>query len=277
MGNHEAGYRTLVQFFAISHGWSWLFWTGAVTLGRDVRTFPSILLVALGGLGPPIAGIVMTAVTGGRQGLGDLWRRVVEPGRIGGRWWAAIVFLPPLLMTGAVALAWSLGAEPDAADIGPALERVARPGRLLVFLGFVFLLGPLPEEIGWRGFALDALQERWSALTASIILALAWGLWHAPLFLMTSYFGESGRPDPLEFMFAIVMTTTLITWIYNNTRRSVLAAILFHFVNNFTGEVVETSAAVDWYRAGLAAAVVLVVIAVWGGRTMVRDSDAREQ
>jgi len=142
----------LLGFFTIAHGWTWLMWSVALLLGRDVRSFPSIVLVALGRLGPPLAGIVMTRVSYGRGGLRDLWRRVVDLTRI--------------------------------------------------------------------------------------------------------------RSDPLEFLFAIVMTTALITWIYNNTRRSVLAATLFHFVNNLTGEIVRTSGAVAWYRAGLAAGVVLMVIAM---------------
>ncbi len=37
------------------------------------------------------------------------------------------------------------------------------------------LSGPLGEELGWRGFALMELQEKYSPLKASIIIGFWWG------------------------------------------------------------------------------------------------------
>jgi len=48
---------------------------------------------------------------------------------------------------------------------------------LPVFLSTLILTG-VAEEIGWRGFALPRLQTRFSALTASLILAALWAPWH---------------------------------------------------------------------------------------------------
>ena len=53
---------------------------------------------------------------------------------------------------------------------------------------FVFVLrlvnpwdGPGSEELGWRGFALPRLQERFPALTANLILAAFVVAWHLRL------------------------------------------------------------------------------------------------
>jgi membrane protease YdiL (CAAX protease family) len=35
---------------------------------------------------------------------------------------------------------------------------------------FVFLVGALGEELGWSGYVLDPLQDRWSALRAGTSL-----------------------------------------------------------------------------------------------------------
>jgi hypothetical protein len=143
-------------------------------------------------------------------------------------------------------------------------------------MGFLLLLGPLPEEIGWRGFLLDRLQARYRALPASLLLGLAWFAWHGPLFFITGYYDRAGgAPELLPFGAAIVLAAVLYTWIYNHTGRSVLAAVLFHFSGNLTGELLDAPAVVYRYELLLTAVVVLVVVWWWGGNTLsasVRDS-----
>ncbi len=40
----------------------------------------------------------------------------------------------------------------------------------------MLILGPLSEEIGWRGYALERLQTKWNALVSGLIVGLVWGL-----------------------------------------------------------------------------------------------------
>jgi|SRR5665213_1185528 len=46
---------------------------------------------------------------------------------------------------------------------------------VLFAIFFIFAIG---EEAGWSGYVIDGLQNRWSALTASIVLGTAWPAWH---------------------------------------------------------------------------------------------------
>lgn len=46
------------------------------------------------------------------------------------------------------------------------------------------LAGPIPEELGWHGYALAGLQVRFSALWASLVLGVIWALWHVPLYFI---------------------------------------------------------------------------------------------
>jgi uncharacterized protein len=222
------------RFFLISHGFSWACWiAAALWAGANVWETPARWLVYLGGLGPLLAGVVMVRATAGGAGLRELGSRIVDPRRIRARWMAVALLLPALAMAGAVAIVALAGALPGAVDASRLLALIVSPAGLLAFALFVLVFGPIPEEIGWRGYALDALQARWSALAASLLLGAAWALWHAPLFFITGYYADGAPPEPVHFTVAILVHSVLYTWIHNHTGRSVLAAILFHFSINF--------------------------------------------
>jgi uncharacterized protein len=104
-------------------------------------------------------------------------------------------------------------------------------GRLSTFDFVIFIL-VVGEELGWRGYALPQLLERWSPLTSSLILGLLWGLWHLPTFLVP------GTPQyglPLSaFILLTVEYSILLTWLYLHTKGSVLLATLCHGAINLS-------------------------------------------
>jgi membrane protease YdiL (CAAX protease family) len=140
----------------------------------------------------------------------------------------------------------------------------------------VMIPGPLSEELGWRGYALDALQARYNALVSSLVLGLIWALWHLPLFFTRSegnFYHEWGAGTLLFWLFVLRMTlfSVPITWVYNHTGRSILSAILFHFAYNLTYSLVYPVPE-GLHLTGtlllLGAAVGIVI--VWGPRTLTR-------
>ncbi len=264
------GAADLWGFLAFSHGWTWGFWGIVVGQGVDVWSSSwAMTLFTIGGLGLPIGGVVMTGRVAGRSGLRDLGRRLIDPGRIGGRWWAVILLLLPAIKLAAGGLAVLFGEAEVPFQLEEAAERVVQPGELLMYLGFVLLLGPVPEEIGWRGYLLDRVQLRFSALGASVLVGLAWFTWHGPLFFMAGYYARAGgAPDPLQFGTAILLGAVLYTWIYNHTGRSILAAILFHFSGNVSGELLDAPESVYAYETYLTVALVLLILWRWGAETL---------
>ena len=40
------------------------------------------------------------------------------------------------------------------------------------------------EELGWRGYILDPLEERLGPWLGNLVLAVVWAVWHVPLFFI---------------------------------------------------------------------------------------------
>ncbi len=145
---------------------------------------------------------------------------------------------------------------------------------IVPFVAHVLVYGPIPEELGWRGYVLDRLQERWNALTSSIVLGALWALFHFPLFLIRDanphYTQGVWSPWFWQFMIGIIPSAVIYTWIFNNTRRSTLAAILFHFATNLTYLFANTTASTNLYSTLLLIVAAVTVVAFWGADTLTR-------
>lgn len=135
-----------------------------------------------------------------------------------------------------------------------------------------FLVAALGEELGWSGYALDPMQERWSAFHASLVLGVVWALWHVIAMV------EAGQ-SPAWIAWGcldMLATRVLMVWLYNNTGKSVFAVALYHAIANlsiksmFPGGAYEAERVVALILAGAAAAVTIV----WGPRTLTRGSSS---
>lgn len=254
-------------YFAMALGWSFVFWAAAgFTTG--VEKPPGSFLFLVGGAGPLLAALALTHLREARPLQRDFWLRVVDLRRIGAVWLAAALLVHPALVGIALALDLALGgAMPPPA---PALQH---PLALLQLAFFVFWFGPLPEEMGWRGFALDRLQLRMNALWSSLVLGAVWAVWHVPLFWIPDTFQNGlgfATPRFWVFMSTLLPLSVLITWIYNNTRRSTLSAVLVHFSGNLTGALLEKSVRLAALELIALSAAALVVVLVFGPNRLSR-------
>ena len=129
---------------------------------------------------------------------------------------------------------------------------------------------PPAEEFGWRGYALDRLQNRFNALLSSVILGLIWGLWHLPLFGLE---GSIQQNVPIwAFVLGTVLFSVILTWLYNNTGGSILAVILLHTTGNLA-HYIFPAMATTWggpYSLLLNLLVAGLIVLLWGPRRMVR-------
>ncbi len=179
--------------------------------------------------GPSIAGVIVIALTTGKEGLHDLGQRALR-WRVGLRWWVVALFLSALLVLVSLGIDLMRGGDLP----GFAFLRQAWYLAPLFFL-ITIVGGPLGEEFGWRGFALPHLQRRWSPLAASVIIGVVWGLWHLPTFFVPgSLHNQLGLQSLPLFVIGEIVLATVITWVYNETGGSFLVGgIILHNADNF--------------------------------------------
>lgn len=262
--SHAATLSSPWTFFAATFAWTWFFWLMAAVLGLGTDTVAGGVLLYLGVLGPMLTGIGLTYLTCGQEGRRDYWRRVIDFKRVGVKWYLVILLFAPLLNSLAAWLDILFGGS-GATWGEAALNLFVAPWSIIPSLLFATLI-PFIEELGWRGYVLDRLQAKWSALVATLMVGSAWSLWHLPLFFVAGTYQANLGVGSLEFwlfMIGVVPLSFAFTWIYNNTRRSTLAVILFHGMINFTGELIAVPERADTLATGLWIVAALAIVAIW--------------
>lgn len=264
-------------FFTLTFALTWFFWVPAAAISRGTSSFPQGILNFLGGFCPTVTGILFVYRTQDEECRQAFWKRVFRFRLIGARWYAFILLVFPVLVTLSVVpeILWGAGTP-----FFPYLAALAAKPLLLLLLPVialqVVLIGPLSEELGWRGYALDALQTKWSAFASGLIVGIFWSLWHLPLFFIvdeTNFYYEWGFGTALFWLFLLRMTllSVVITWVYNNNRRSILSAILLHFMYNFTFSFVyPVPESMHFYGTFLLLVLVMGIVLIWGPRTLTR-------
>lgn len=175
-------------------------------------------------------------------------------------WYVPIVFLMPFLY---LLTYWIMRLAGLPVPFGWQIP-LATP---LIFLAFFFAAAG--EELGYMGYAIDPMQDRWGALHAGLIMGSVWALWHFPSMIQI---GQTPALMTWGF-FVTIAFRILYIWLYNNTGQSVFSVILFHAISN-TGRTIfpggrahfELANAAVGYAIIILAA--LIVIFLWGPRTL---------
>jgi membrane protease YdiL (CAAX protease family) len=219
------------SFFILTLGWSWLFWIPIIFLKLVFNTMPGIILYSIGGLGPVLSAIYLVRTTQQKDDRREFWQRVIDFKRVPLRWFFVSLFIPPLIAVFSILVSPFLSNEHT--QWQPLWLVIQNPLMFVLFLFSTLLFGPLPEEIGWRGYGLESLQTKYSALQSSLIVGFFWVMWHIPLFLTKdSAFVAIYPLYSLSFWLwatSLLSISIIMTWIFNHTEKSTLTAILFHF------------------------------------------------
>jgi membrane protease YdiL (CAAX protease family) len=187
---------------------------GSLVTGALMRIPSSALILPLIAL--PISyipAVLAVLLLRADENAGDreTFRRRLTTWRLRPRWYLLGLTVVPLAYLAGVALATVWG------GLFPL-----HPERFVLLP--LFLITNLGEEIGWRGYALPRLQQRFSPLVASLILGAFWAAFH--------WVALAQNPSQAFFYVAagsvsLIAMSVVMTWFFNHTG-SVILMVLLH-------------------------------------------------
>jgi membrane protease YdiL (CAAX protease family) len=261
----------LPAFFLLAYALSWLIEIALIASAQGALKLsisPYWHYAAL--CGPMLAAILVSASSEGRRGvralLGHLMRRGVDPG-----WYLFALLGPFVALVASAGLAYALFGQ-RLPDFDQFWQSVNFPGSGWLVVFGVFLLAGMGEEVGWRGFALPRLQKGRSALAATLILSVFWGLWHLPMFWYHPMLLSTGLV--IGWALSLVAGAIVLTWLYNSTRGSLAVVSLFHG----TVTIAYTSQAASGSTAGILGVMfvlgAILIVAVTGPQHLSRHAQS---
>jgi membrane protease YdiL (CAAX protease family) len=259
----------LLGFFLLSFVISWVLWIpllyghfryGWTTWEGDSWTNIRTMLGILGSMGPAISAIILTYTLKGKEGVQLLLKRILL-WRVNVVWWL-IGFYSWWFI--ASILASLLQLSPFQNIILQFAFFIINIPVNIFLLQMPLLIGVVGEELGWRGFALPKLLEKYDPIVSSLILALPWIFWHAPWAVFQEWTGNIPIMHfLLNYALLILPLTLIFTWFFQNTKGSILLVIVLHKAFNFTFNIYSNVLGLTEESGKLLFNCLIVVLWIW--------------
>jgi membrane protease YdiL (CAAX protease family) len=244
-----------VAFFLLTAALSWGPWVAAAHFsferGQDAANYGFQLL---GLLGPFFSALILTFASRNDALKRDFRDRLVNLRRIRPLYLLIAVVVMPVASMLAILVSARLGQSGDQLRLIPNLAGMIP----------IMFLAPTLEELGWRGYGVDALRARLSMGATTAWFAVLWTIWHAPLFLIDGNYQHGLLPNPIyvaNFFVSVIPAAVIANWLYYKNRRFIPAAILFHFMLDAVAESFQiTQFTKCFVTGGFIVVAVLVVV-----------------
>lgn len=235
--------RYLLFFFVLTLLWTWICGFIPVIFGFT-GTPAGTFVFYFGGGAPSVVALFLVFFTYPKEKRKDYFHRCFSFKYMGWKWpliticvFSAITIISLFIGVGI------LRYDMPTMDFLHAI--MDNPLMLLLVLLISFISGPLNEEFGWRGYALDKLLVRFGFLTASTILGFIWGIWHLAWYFTPGQAQYNLLQDSVFHAImsipSLMMLSSFVTFVYIKTKRSILAGALVHMFSNLTGSQLLSS------------------------------------
>lgn len=91
------------------------------------------------------------------------------------------------------------------------------------------IMGPLGEELGWRGFLYPIFKDKYGWMAGALMVGFIWAFWHFPLWFLDS---PQSKISFWAFVIIVVLLSILMSIMYNQSKGSIIPAILLHLTFN---------------------------------------------
>lgn len=229
--------KYLVLFFVITLFWTWSFGFAPVIMGIEGTTLGSFLFY-FGGGAPSVTALFFVVLTYSKEQKRDYFKRCFSFRYMGLKWsLLTIVFFTVITVIGLWIGVNLLGYEmPGMSYIYAILDN---PLNIFLVLIISIISGPLNEEFGWRGFALDRLFMKFGFTGATLILGFIWGIWHLAWYFTPGQAQynllQNSLFDAVMYIPSVMLLNFAVSFIYIKTKRSILAGALVHMFGNLLG------------------------------------------
>lgn len=260
MSSSRSSKRSPLKFFLLVFALSIPLFVVDAIIGKGLPLPVDLPLSSLMGFCPLTVALILVYREDKTNGLRKLLKRVFDYKRINKIiWYVPIIFLMPIIM---VLSYWAMRL------IGIPFPQPNIPFLWIPVFFVMYFIEAVGEEGGWMGYVVDLMQDRWTGLQTGVMLGSVWAIWH-----VVPYFQAHHTSIWIvwQCLFTIA-ARVLIVWLYNNTGRSVLAAILFHTMINLSWSLFPNygSHYDPAVTGSIATATAIIVTFLWGAKTLSR-------
>lgn len=253
-------YRPLFYFITTFLITFILWFIGAYISHNDALKHLSNLFLLPGLMAPFFISLAMIFTSGDKTLKQDYLARLTRFNLIKPATFPIFFFIMPVAVIISILLSLLLGESVSQFHLSDGFSFSYRSMPVLLIL----MLAASFEELGWRGYAFDSLVSKYNYLTASFVFSILWSFWHFPLvFVKDSYQYEIIQQNiwfGINFFASIIPLGIIISWICIKNGKSVLAAILFHFIVNLSQEILAISQVTKCIETLVLSAFTLMII-----------------
>lgn len=220
----------IIAFVGIAYLFSWSVWLTGIAIEGHSNIQSIWLFVLIGSFGPTVAAIVMTYIKDGIDGFKLLVASIFRF-KFHIKYWLFFIFLLPAIWAIVYLVMGREAADPEVTGLVYITIFISPINALFEIFGGI---GPIGEEIGWRGYLLERLLQKYPTIQANIILGFVWAFWHLPIVLFFPEFRDNVDLGLFLLLYPIlvILLTTMMTNFWKWTNGSVFIAIWIHSMVN---------------------------------------------
>jgi len=222
-------YTIPIRFFTVTFLWSWLFMAilfliskRAISSGNNANfdkiSYPFIIISAFG---PAVGAIFSLYTLDGKDSIKYFFESFFSLN------FGFIAWISIFLILGVSAfVSWFI----------PGILRkklnfnINNLYKFPVILLLMTLLGGGQEEIGWRGYILPFLENKYGLLFGSLILGIIWAIWHLPLWFIPG--SDQKQLNFFAFLLQCIGLSFLFSWIIEISGDRLLSVLIAHGAYN---------------------------------------------